>query len=375
MTNPSRRNLIQAAAVVPFAALRGSAQNSAIKIGIIGAGSRGTYDGTTIAKNPNVKVTALCDVVDEQVANAKAKIGAPDAKGYRNYQDVLASDVDAVIIATPVYLHPDHFEAAVKSGKHIYMEKPAGMDVAGCKRVMKAADSADRRINITFGFQQRYGGVYVKAKQMLDAGGIGKVREVHGEFLKFALKGDEPPLPPGSPRNEKEKLEQWKLWRATFGEVIVETYVHNLDAINWFLGGRPLKAIGTGGRTVEKRGDLLDHLSVTYDYPNRVQMTFIGSQMTPRYFRSNKERYIGDNGFIETAREYWTYNTGAGPVTEKSPHDITVDSLAAFVQRIREGKPENVGVRAAESTLTSILGQMAIDRKAEVTWDEMMKSA
>lgn len=261
----------------------------------------------------------------------------------------------------------------MKSGKHIYIEKPAGLDVAGCKRVMKAADGADRKINITFGFQQRYGGVYVKAKQMLDSGAIGKVREVHGEFLKFALKGDEPNLP--APRNEKEKLEQWKLWRATFGEIIVETYVHNLDAINWFMGAHPLKAIGTGGRTVEKRGDLLDHLSVTYDFPSNVQMTFAGSQMTPRFFRSNKERYIGDTGFIETAREYWTYNTGAGPVTEKAERDITVDALQEFVRRVAEGKPENVGVRAVESTLTSILGQMAIDRKREVTWDEMLKSA
>ena len=364
---------MQAAAVVPLQAVRGSAQNSAIKIGLIGAGSRGTYTATMIAKDARARVVAICDVVEEQITKAKAKIGAPDAKGYENFQDVLASDVDAVMIATPVYLHPEHFEAAVKSGKHIYMEKPAGLDVAGCKRVMKAADGADRKVNITFGFQQRYGGVYVKAKQMLDSGGIGKIREVHGEFLKYALKGDEP-LPP-FPKNEKEKLDQWKLWRSTFGEVIVETYVHNLDAINWFLGAHPLKALGTGGRTVEKRGDLLDHLSVTYDYPGNVQMTFIGSQMTPRYFRSNRERYIGENGFIETAREYWTYNTGNGPVTEKSGHDITVDALQEFVRRVTEGKPENVGVRAAESTLTSILGQMAIDRKREVTWDEMMKSA
>ena len=97
--------------------------------------------------------------------------------------------------------------------------------------------------------------------------------------------------------------------------------------------------------------------------------------MTPQYFRSNRERYIGENGFIETTREYWTYNTGSGPVTEKSEHDITVDALQEFVRRVTEGKPENVGVRAAESTLTAILGQMAIDRKREVTWDEMMKSA
>lgn len=136
-----------------------------------------------------------------------------------------------------------------------------------------------------------------------------------------------------------------------------------------------MKAVGTGGRTAEKRGDLLNHLSVTYDYPDRVQMSFISSQMTPRFFRSNRERYVGENGFIETAREYWSYNTGSGLVTEKSQRDITTDALAEFVRRVKSGEPENVGVRAAESTLTAILGQMAIDAKREVTWDEMLKSA
>jgi len=373
MSHLSRRLVVQTAALVPIQAVRGSAQNSAVRIGVIGVGSRGTYTARIVAKDPRAKVAAICDVADEQLAAAREKIPAPGAKAFKRYQELLAWDVDAVIVATPVYLHPEHFEAAVKSGKHVYMEKPAGLDVAGCKRVMRIADGAGRGQNITFGFQQRYGGVYVKAKQALDAGTIGTVREVHGEFLKFALQGNEPVLPP--PRSEEERLRQWKLWRSTFGEVIVETYVHNLDAINWFLGAHPSKALGTGGRTAEKRGDLLDHLSVTYDYPGNVQATFIGSQMTPRFFRSNRERYIGEKGFIETAREYWTLNTGAGPVTEKSAYDITQDALAEFVRRVSEGKPENAGVRAAESTLTSILGQMAIDRKSEVTWEEMMRSA
>ena len=363
---------MRTAALVPFQAIRGSAQNTRLRVGLIGAGSRGTYTSRTVGQDPRAQVTAICDILDEQIENAKAKIPAPSAKKYKHHEELLAnSEVDAVIIASPVYLHPDHFEAAVKSGKHIYIEKPAGLDVAGCKRVMRVADGANRKQNITFGFQQRYGGVYVRAKQMLDSGGIGKVREVHGEFLKFALRGDEP-VPP-LPRTEEEKVKQWKLWRSTFGEVIVETYVHNLDAINWFLGAHPTKAIGTGGRTVEKRGDLLDHLSVTYDYPDKVQTTFVGSQMTPRFYRSNRERYIGDKGVLETAREGWFYDTGSGPVREKSEQDITIDALKSFVSRVVEGKPENTGVRAAESTLTCILGQMAIDKRAEVTWDEMMK--
>lgn len=371
--NLSRRTLFQTAALVPLGAVRGSAANGAVKIGLIGAGSRGTYDARTLARDPRVRITAICDVSDEQIANAKTRIPAPGAQTFKNYRDLLATDVDAVVIATPVFLHPEHLEAAVKAGKHVYIEKPAAVDVAGAKHVIRVADSADRKLNITFGFQQRHGTVYKNAKQMLDSGAIGKVREVHTQFIKFALKGDEPQVP--KPVTEEEKLRQWKLWRSMFGEVIVETYCHNIDAMNWFMDARPLKAIGTGGRTVEKRGDLLDHMNVTFDYPGNVQATLIGSQIAPRFYRVNHERYIGENGVIETAREYWTHDLGKGPVTEKSPREITIDALEGFVTRLVEGKPENTGVRGAESTLTALLGQMAIDLKREVTWDEMMRSA
>lgn len=370
----SRRTLFQTAALVPLQAVRGAAANNAVRIGLIGAGSRGTNDARTLAKDPRVRITAICDVFEEQIAAAKQRIPAPDAKAFKDHRDLLASgEVDAVVIATPVFLHPDHLDAAVKAGKHVYIEKPAAVDVAGCKRVIRIADSADRKLNITFGFQQRHGAVYKNAKQMLDSGAIGKVREVHTQFIKFALKGDEPPLP--NAVTLEDKLRQWKLWRSMFGEVIVETYCHNIDAMNWFMNARPVKAIGTGGRTVEKRGDLLDHMNVTFDYPDNVQATLIGSQIAPRFYRVNHERYIGDNGVIETAREYWMHDLGKGPVTEKSPRDITADALEEFVNRLTTGKPENTGVRGAESTLTAVLGQMAIDLKREVTWDEMMRSA
>jgi myo-inositol 2-dehydrogenase/D-chiro-inositol 1-dehydrogenase len=372
VSNLSRRNLVQAAALLPWQAIRGTAANDAVTIGVIGVGNRGSYDAGVVDKDPRVRVAALCDVSDKQIADTRQKLGSKDVKVYKDYHDLLQSDVDAVIIATPVFLHPEHFEAAVKSGKHIYIEKPAGADVEGCKRVMRLADAADRKINITFGFQQRYGAVYQNAKKMLDSGAIGKVREVHGQFLKCTLLGNEPPLPPV--KSEADKLANWKLWRSTFGDVIVETYCHNIDAINWFMGGHPSRAFGSGGRTVETRGDIMDHLNVTYDYPDKVQATFIGSQITPKFYRANSEKYIGANGVIETARDFWSYDVGKGPVTEKSPHDISIDSLEAFVTRVKEGKPENTGVRAAESTLTTILGRMAIDLHREVTWEEMMNS-
>ena len=372
MSDLHRRNLLLSAALVPFQTVRGTAANSAVKVGLIGSGGRGTYDASIVAKDPKARLVAICDIFDDRIEKAKAKIPAPDVIVFRDYKELLASDVDAVIIATPVFLHPEHFEAAVEAGKNIYIEKPAGLDVAGCKRVMRAADGADRKLNIAFGFQQRSGPVYLKAKQLLDSGGIGKIRGVYIQFIKGAVTGNEPASP--SPRTEEEKIRQWTVWRATFGDIIVETHCHNIDVMNWFMGAHPTRAYGCGGRTIEKRGDIMDHLTVTFDFPDNVQATLIGSQIAPPYYRANNERFIGANGVIETAREYWTYNLGKGQVTEKSPRDITVDALEEFVRRIAEGKPDNTGVRSAESTLTAVMGRMAIDLRREVTWEEMMAS-
>ena len=370
--NVSRRTLFQAATAVPFAAVRGTAANSAVTVGLIGSGGRGSFDAGLLAQDKRARLTAICDIFDDRLARAAKTIPAPDAKQYKDMNELLQSDVDAVIIATPVFLHPEHFEAAVKAKKHIYIEKPAGLDVAGCKRVIRAADSADRKLNITFGFQQRYGQGYQKAKALLDSGAIGPIRMAHAHWIKGAL-GANQPQP--RPQTYEEKIRQWHVWRDTFGDIIVETYVHGIDVLNWFLGGRPQSAYGTGGRTVEKRGDISDHVDVTFTYANNVQAVLTGAQLTPSFYRSVNEQFFGANAVIETAREYWTHYRGRNDaVTEKSPREITLDSLQEFIRRIAEKQPENAGVRAAESTLTAIMGRMAIDQKREITWDEMMRS-
>ena len=369
----SRRALVRSAALVPFTAVRGSAANDAVKVGLIGAGGRGAFDAGLLVKDPRAKLVALCDIFDDRLDKAAKAIPAPDAKRYKNMGELLASDVDAVIIATPVFLHPEHFEAAVKSGKHIYIEKPAGLDVAGCKRVMAAADSANRKINIQFGFQQRYGKVYLAAKKALDSGALGPIRMAHAHWIKGAIPAGEIPVPP--PANYEEKIRQWHVWRDTFGDIIVETYCHGIDVLNWFLGGHPDTAYGTGGRTVEKRGDISDQVNVTFKYPTGVQAVLTGAQLTAPFYRSVNEQFFCANGTVETAREYWTHYRGRNDtVTEKSPREITIDALEHFIGNIKNGTPENAGVRAAESTLTAIMGRMAIDQKREITWAELMRS-
>ncbi len=369
----TRRTAVKAAALLPWTAVRGSAANSAVTVGLIGSGSRGTFVAGLLAKNTPARVVALCDVFDEKLERASKSIGLENPKLYLDFRQLLASDVDAVIIATPVFLHAEHFEAAVKSGKHIYIEKPAAADVEGCKRIIRAADSSDRKLHITFGFQRRYGQVYLKAKQLADSGAIGAIRLGHAHFIKSGDAGESAKLPP--PKTEKEKIVAWGAWKDLSGDLIVENNVHSIDVLNWFLGGRPRSAIGAGGSTLPKRGDMRDHNFVAYEYDNGVQGQLSGMTLAQAGYRDVVEQFFGERGMIETSENHWRHVRGRGQeTTEKSPRNITIDSVADFVSRIAEGRPSNTAIRGAESSLTAILGRMAMDARREVTWDEMMKS-
>lgn len=360
------------ASLTAAGAVRASAANSAITVGVIGAGNRGTFVSSMMAKNTPARVVAICDVFEEKMERAKKVIGVENPALYTDLHKLLASDVDAVIVATPVYLHAEHFEAALKAGKHIYIEKPASMDVEGCKRIMRLADGADRKLNITFGFQRRYAPLYQKAKELADSGGIGSIHLGFARFIKSADSREVTRLP--KPTAEKDKIVQWGSWKDLSGDLIVENNVHSIDVLNWFLGGKPVSAIGSGGTTTPKRGDMRDHNFVAFEYSGGIQGQLSGTTLAPPGYRDVIEQFFGASGMIETSENHWRHFRGPRQETsEKSPRSITIDSVSAFVQRIADGKPENTGVRGAESTLTAILGRMAMDRRGEVTWDEMMK--
>jgi predicted dehydrogenase len=358
---------------VAAGASRGSAANSALTVGVIGTGNRGTFVAAMMAKNTPARVVALCDLFDEKLEQAKKAIGVEKPAVYKDFRKLLESDVDAVIIATPVFLHADHLEAAIRTKKHIYVEKPAAADVEGCKRVMRLADSADRKLNISFGFQRRYAEVYQKAKRLADSGAVGPIYMGFARFIKSVPSLTER-VKPVPPRTEIEKIKEWDEWQNLSGDLIVENNVHLVDVLNWFLGGRPKSAIGAGGMTKPGKGDVRDHNLVAFEYANGVQGQLSGMTLAPPGYRDVVEQFFGEKGVIETSEKHWRHFRGPGQETvEQSPRNITIDSVAAFVERVRTGKVENTAVRGAESTLTAIMGRMAMDKRREVTWDEMMR--
>jgi len=208
----------------------------------------------------------------------------------------------------------------------------------------------------------------------VESNGIGRVVMGHSYWVKNQVSPNRKQEP--YPKTELEKVKQWHEWREFFGDYIVENNVHGIDVLNWFLGGHPTKADGTGGRTLITYGDNQDHCYVTFDYADNVQGHLIGCMITPRWYRDVKEQFFGTTGVVETHRELWRHVRGPNDVVEeKAPREITIDALEEFIRRIQEKRPANAALTGAESTLTAILGRMAIDQRREVTWEEMMKSA
>jgi len=287
-----------------------------------------------------------------------------------------------------VFLHPEHFEAAVQARKHIYCEKPAGADVAGVKRLLRASEQADKFKTIAFGFQQRFSPEYLKAEQILRSGKIGEMKLMMSYWVLGGVppKGFKSPYPP-----EEQKIRHWGAWRDYSGSAIVEQDCHGVDVLNWFAGAHPLKAVGEGGLRYKLHyGDWTsDHHDIIYQYPGGVKGWLISIKHTAG-FRDVKEQFYGSGGMLETARTYmkWHGPIPASPLKnaddledrsliekQVSKREITIDEVEAFVTSIVERKPFSMAKNAAESTLTSLLGRMAYETRREVTWDELMRSA
>lgn len=370
---PSRRRFLESAAattafsIVAPSAVRGSQANSAISFGLIGCGGRGTHDTGFVAKDTRARVTALCDLYDDQIDTAASKLNITKPKIFKQYEQLLGdSSIDAVVIATPPYLHPVMLEAAVQANKHIYCEKPAGVDLPGCQRVIKAAKALDPKKNLTFGFQQRYGPVYLEAYKRLKDGRLGELSAARA----FWISGD--PFKTKTKEYsdaEVAKIRNWFAYKDYSGDIIVEQDCHNFDVLHWFIDARPISAIGRGGRKVRKNMDILDNLNLTFTFPNDLYVNYEANQLTPAGFSRVGEEFTGTKGTIEVSRTHMVHHIDPKTHEEmKSDGDITRNALEQFITRVQNGTAENVGERSAISTLFALLGRTAVYSGQEKTW-------
>jgi predicted dehydrogenase len=243
-----------------------------------------------------------------------------------------------------------------------------GVDLAGVKQVIEAGRKHDPKKNLFVGFQQRYGPEYLEAYKRLTAGDIGELANARGFWI-----GSDPFTRRPYPDPKIEKLRNWFCYRDYSGDFIVEQDCHNFDVLHWFLDARPMSAVGMGGRKVRTNMEILDHLSLTFEFPNGIHVNYEANQISPRGFSRVGEEFTGTKGVLETSRARMVHTKGPGPQNKEvmeTKRDITNDAFDKFLDNIQNGRVENVAERSAISTLFAILGRTAIYENRRATWKE-----
>ena len=370
-----------------------SGSDDVIKVAVIGCGGRGTGAAVqALMSKQNVKIVAMADAfkdrLDEcyknvagELANAgagtKGTLDVPEERKFVGFDGYLKAIplADVVILATPPGFRPIHFEEAVKQGKHIFMEKPVATDPAGVQRVLAAAKIAkQKKLNVVVGLQRHYQDSYraLFAKKEM----IGEITSMQAWWNNDGVWT----RPRKAGQTEMEyQMRNWYYFVWLCGDHITEQHIHNLDVINWFKGGYPVKAQGFGGRQVRKskeHGEIFDHHYVEFHYADG---SILNSQCRHMPGTSSKvdELLVGTKGKIYCDAARITDLRGKtifqfDKSKERNPYQTEHDELFAAIAKgeYKYADAEN----GAYSTMTSILGRMATYSGQIIDWDKAINS-
>ena len=354
-----------------------------IRVGMIGCGGRNTGAAVqALTADAGARLVAICDIFADRIYAKRNEIKKARPSqvlvnddhcftGFEGYKRVIdASDV--VLIANAAKFHPLHAMAAIRAGKHVFVEKPHGIDPAGVSLMQEACDIADEKnLCIVSGLHSRYHAGYAETIQRIHDGAIGDIIAIEENFLRapYGVTQRKPGL------NEL----QWQLssqyrfcWLC--GDDVVQSLVHNLDRTSWVLGNKaPLKCHGLGGRssmTARNYGDVFDHHSVVYEFENGVR-AYAFCRTTTGCYDEDSSIVLGSKGkaSIKGCRIWgktnWRWQG------QCDPYQVEHDRLFAAV---RSGGRLNNGDYMARSTLISIMGQLSCYTGREITWEQVNKS-
>jgi myo-inositol 2-dehydrogenase / D-chiro-inositol 1-dehydrogenase len=387
----SRREMLGAAGAAGagllgnFSVLRAGARNNdLIRVALIGCGGRGSgaADQTLSVPDSNVKLVAMADAFEDRLKSSLAglkqkhsdKVDVPPEHqfvGLDAYKKAIEL-ADLVVLATPPGFRPVHFEAAVKAGKNVFMEKPVCVDAAGARQVLAAARAADaKKLKVVVGLQRHYQDAYRESLKRLRDGAIGDIvsADVYWNGGGIWYRDREPGM-----TEMKYQVHNWYHFCWLSGDHICEQHVHNLDVANWFLGAPPESAVGFGGRQVRtpgKSSEIYDHHAVVYTYPGGITVNsqcrqFPGVNNVSEVFHGTKGTLMAGRIVDRKGNVVWSHRGRR----DADPYQVEHNELHAA---IRDDKAVNDAYYGATSTFTAVLGRYATYTGKEWKWADAIK--
>jgi myo-inositol 2-dehydrogenase/D-chiro-inositol 1-dehydrogenase len=410
-----RRQLIQSGAATasgmlllkPLTAF-GYAANSAIRHGLLGCGNRGSSVAESFSKNTSAQLVAIADLFPDNLAAGVAHFNKVNADlgrapidgrltfhGPHAFEQLAASpEIDLIQISTPPFFHVQHLEAAVAAGKHVYCEKPVGIDVKQATQALAIGTRVKPTQSVDVGFQCRSAPPLAAIAERIQtatagSGALGKIASVAANYNAPASTEKNRP---GASKDEY-RLRNWLWDRALSGDILVEQNIHIVDLCNWLLAAHPLQATATGGRNILTHyGDCWDNYQVDFTYPDNVHLSFSSTQFgSDGQFDAGLKLYGADgmatvpySGPVQiTGKHAWAWQDPAATTAGSgkfAANGAFSDNLAfadrdkerTFIDSITSGNSHNQIAAGVETALSCMLGRMAGLTGRQATWEDLL---
>jgi len=372
--------------------LKGAPKGRKLRAGLVGCGNRGTGAAINfISAGPDLEMIAACDVFQDKIDAFRKRfksfnLEVPEKNcfaGFDGYKKMMAiEDLDIVLLATPPRFRPEHLLEAILNKKHVFMEKPAAVDPVGIRSIIATAKKAEALgLCIVTGTQRRHQEDYIETYKRVQAGAIGRLTSAKAfwnqEHVWFRMREE-------GWDDMTYMVRNWNNFCWLCGDHILDTHVHNIDVVNWFMGKTPIRAIGNGGRHRRLTGDQYDFFNIDFDYGNGVNSHSYCRQIDS-CANGTGELVMGTEGYTNCVNTIWDLN-GKIKWQFEYPKDENGNAMSqlkipAYVQEhmhlvhaIRKGEYVNQAEQTALSTMTAIMGRTAAYTGQQVTWEEIMKS-
>ncbi|MDR2682915.1 MAG: Gfo/Idh/MocA family oxidoreductase [Dysgonamonadaceae bacterium] len=362
-----------------------------LKAGIIGCGGRGSGAAFDFLNAGNgLTITALADTFKDRADALADKlkyekgIDIPEDKrfiGFDAYKQLIDSDIDVVIIATPPFFRPEHFKYATEKGKHSFLEKPVFVDAVGYRTVMATAkQAAAKNLCVITGTQRHHQRNYVESYKKIMEGAIGEITggAVYWNQNRLWYRNRE------AGWSEAEwMIRDWVNWKWLSGDHIIEQHVHNIDVFTWFSGLKPLSATGFGSRQRRVTGDQYDNFSVDFVMENGIHLHSMCRQING--CANNVSEFIqGTHGSWSTANGetvikdlagniVWQYDKKTEATAHKQNNPYVLEHVN-WIAHIRSNRPIDQASELAISNMAGLMGRESAYTGAETSWEQMTAS-
>ncbi|MFC3772310.1 Gfo/Idh/MocA family protein [Paenibacillus sp. GCM10012303] len=263
-----------------------------IGVGILGTGKRGVYfGGSYFGNHPDCEIVGLCDISEDSLGFAREKLGDIPATTLLE-RFLQLPGLDAVIICSNDHVHAEHTLAALRAGKHVYLEKPMAQSIEDCDRMAEAGYASGRVFMV--GLELRYCSLMEDMKRIISSGEIGEIKigtvvdnvSVGGTYYYHG------------PRRRKDYVKS----------LILEKGTHSLDLTNWLIDASPVKVycssgldVFGGGAASDKRCRSCDETATcAYYVDNRkgLEMDYGGVKLKDDLCVYAEEIDTHDNGLV-----------------------------------------------------------------------------